>query len=66
MAVETPSALTSMTHLHDGAPMRWQVVPDRQAICRSDDDTLMGIFGSGYTRHQYREWLLNHGGGPAG
>ncbi len=42
MAVETPSALTSMTHLHDGAPMRWQVVPDRQAICRSDDDNVLG------------------------
>jgi len=34
------------------------VLPDRQAICRSDDHTLMGIFGPGYTRHQYREWLL--------
>jgi len=38
--------------------MRWAVVEDRQAICRSDDDTVMGIFGLGYARHQYREWLL--------
>ncbi|MDP9466146.1 MAG: hypothetical protein M3P31_02725 [Actinomycetota bacterium] len=49
----------SMTHLsEDGQPRRWTVVPDRQAICRSDDDTVMGIFGPGYVRHQYREWLL--------
>ena len=38
--------------------MRWTVVEDRQAICRSDDDSVMGIFGTGYVRHQYREWLL--------
>ena len=57
VAVETPSGLAGLTHSHDGAPMRWQVVPDRQAICRSDDDTVLGIFGPGYTRHQYREWL---------
>jgi len=58
VAVETPCGLAGMTHSHYGAPMRWQVVKDRQAICRSDDDTVMGIFGPGYTRHQYREWLL--------
>jgi len=58
VAVETPSGMAGLTHSRYGGPMRWQVVPDRQAICRSDDDTLMGIFGSGYTRHQYREWLL--------
>jgi phage/plasmid-like protein (TIGR03299 family) len=35
-------------------------VEDKQAICRSDDNTgkVMGIFAPGYTRHQYREWLL--------
>ena len=42
-------------------PARWAVVEGRQAICRSDDSTgaVMGIFGPGYTRHQYREWLLS-------
>ena len=37
------------------------MVDGRQAICRSDDSTgaVMGIFGPGYTRHQYREWLLS-------
>jgi len=42
-----------MSHLgEEGTPARWTVVPDRQAICRSDDTTgaVMGIFGPGYTR----------------
>ena len=35
-------------------------VPGRQAICRSDDTTgqVLGIFGDGYVRHQYRDWLV--------
>ncbi len=59
LAVELEADRASMTHLSkDGQPRLWAVVADRQAICRSDDDTVMGIFGPGYTRHQYREWLL--------
>ncbi len=61
LAVEVPADLQSMTHLSDdGTPVRWAPVADRQAICRSDDTTgaVMGIFGPGYTRHQYGEWLL--------
>jgi phage/plasmid-like protein (TIGR03299 family) len=58
VAVETPSGLAGLTHSHYGAPMRWAVVQDRQAICRSDDHSVLGIFGPGYARHQYREWLL--------
>jgi hypothetical protein len=61
IAVEVPTSVDSMTHLTaDGTPARWAVVEDRQAICRSDDDTgaVMGIFAPGYTRHQYAEWLL--------
>ena len=58
LAVELPAAVVDATHWEGGLPRRWAVVPDRQAICRSDDDTLLGIFGPGYTRHQYREWLL--------
>jgi len=59
LAVEVEADRASMTHLSkDGQPRRWAVVADRQAICRSDDHTVMGIFGPGYTRHQYREWLL--------
>ena len=58
-AVELDADLETVTHLSDdGSPKRWAVVPDKQAICRSDDGTVMGIFGPGYTRHQYREWLL--------
>jgi len=59
LAVEVEADRASITHLSkDGQPRSWAVVADRQAICRSDNDTLMGIFGPGYTRHQYREWLL--------
>jgi len=60
LAVEVPADPQSMTHQgDDGTPETWAPVTDRQAICRSDDDTVMGIFGPGYTRHQYREWLLS-------
>ena len=62
LAVETPSSPQVMTHLDElDRPARWAVVEGRQAICRSDDTTgaVMGIFGPGYTRHQYREWLLS-------
>ena len=48
-----------MTHLDPlGSPARWVQVDDRQAICRSDTDAVMGIFATGYVMHQYREWLL--------
>ena len=60
LAVEVPSDLEAMSHLtEDGAPARWVVIEDRQAICRSDDDRVMGIFSSGYERHQYAQWLLS-------
>jgi phage/plasmid-like protein (TIGR03299 family) len=59
LAVELDADLETVTHLSDdGGPKRWAVVPEKQAICRSDDDRVMGIFGPGYVRHQYREWLL--------
>jgi phage/plasmid-like protein (TIGR03299 family) len=61
LAVEVPASVTTATHSRLGLPMKWEVVPERQAICRSDTDdgTVMGIFGPGYTRHQYDEWLLS-------
>ncbi len=43
--------------VHDDV-LSWEVIPDRQAIVRSDTQTVMGIFGPGYARHQYAEWLL--------
>lgn len=61
LAVETPATPGTMTHINDdGYPMRWAVVADRQAICRSDDlrGQPMGIFKPGYVMHQYEEWLL--------
>jgi len=58
LAVEVPAQVVDATHWESGLPMRWTVVEDRQAICRSDDDSVLGIFGTGYVRHQYREWLL--------
>jgi phage/plasmid-like protein (TIGR03299 family) len=32
--------------------------PGRQAIARSDNDHVMGIFTDGYEKHPYDEWLL--------
>lgn len=59
VAVEVPADLETMTHLgDDGAPMRWAVEEDRQAITRSDTDLVMGLFKSGYVAHQYDQWLL--------
>jgi phage/plasmid-like protein (TIGR03299 family) len=61
LAVEVSTDVQSMTHLSaDGTPVRWMEVADKQAICRSDDTggAVMGIFGPGYTRHQYSDWLL--------
>lgn len=61
VAVETPADIMTMTHLdQEGRPVRWAVLADRQAICRSDDTTgtLMGLFKDGYVMHQYDQWLL--------
>jgi len=59
LAVEVPADVATMSHLSvDGDPVRWVLVPDRQAICRSDTNQFMGIFGTGYVRHQYDRWLL--------
>lgn len=59
VAVEQPADLTSMTYLDAGGqPVRWEPVSGRQAITRSDNDHVMGIFADGYERHQYSEWLL--------
>ena len=35
-------------------------VPDRQAILRSDNGHVMGIFSDGYEPHPYVEWLINN------
>lgn len=62
LAVEVPAELETMTHLNvAGTPARWEVVQDKQAIARSDEPggTVMGIFAPGYTRHQYKEWLVH-------
>jgi phage/plasmid-like protein (TIGR03299 family) len=59
VAVEVPADMDTMTHLSDeGAPMRWEVQVDRQAITRSDNHHLMGLFKDSYVPHQYAEWLL--------
>lgn len=59
VSVEVPATIDTMTHLSDeGEPMLWQRKRDRQAICRDDNDHVMGIFASGYTMHQYDQWLL--------
>ena len=61
LAVEVAADVHTMTHLtDDGSPARWVSLNDKQAICRSDDTAgaVMGIFGPGYSCHQYDEWLL--------
>jgi phage/plasmid-like protein (TIGR03299 family) len=59
IAAEQPADLSTMTHLgHDGQPARWAPVEGRQAIVRSDNNHVMGIFAEGYERHPYDEWLL--------
>ena len=59
IAVEIPADPSTMTHIDDaGAPMAWQPIPARQAITRSDTNTVLGIFGDSYQRHQYDAWLL--------
>lgn len=35
-------------------------VDDRKAVYRSDNGHVMGIHGSGYTPHSYREWLVEN------
>jgi len=37
-------------------------IPDRQAIVRSDNGDVLGIFKSGYQPHQYQEWFLENVG----
>lgn len=59
IAAEQPADLSTMTHLDpSGQPARWVSVEGKQAIVRSDNDHVMGIFAEGYERHQYDEWLL--------
>lgn len=61
VAVEFPADVDTMTHLNDaGEPVRWVVQEDRQAIARSDRDTVLGMFKGGYKIHQYSEWLLKN------
>ena len=60
VAVEVPATIEDMTHLSDdGQPVRWDVQTDRQAIVRSDNAFVMGLFKSGYEPHQIKAWLLD-------
>jgi phage/plasmid-like protein (TIGR03299 family) len=59
LAVQVPTDLTSMTHIdQSGQPVQWRAIEGRQAICRSDNDHVMGIFSDGYAAHQYDDWLV--------
>ncbi len=65
VAFEEPCDVSEMTHLAsglpdipDGTPVRWVVQTGVQGISRSDTQQRLGIFGDGYTRHQYSEWLI--------
>lgn len=59
IAVQLPADLDTMSHLDEyGVPVLWEQIEDRQAICRSDNDHVMGIFKEHYTPHQYDNWLI--------
>ncbi|KAE8765559.1 DUF932 domain-containing protein [Georgenia thermotolerans] len=61
IAVERPADARTMTHESPkGEPMRWMVVPGRQAIVRSDrrDGHVLGVFTDAYVPHPYTEYLL--------
>lgn len=59
IAAQVPSTPELMSHLDDdGLPVRWALIDGRQAITRSDTESVMGIFTAGYERHQYDQWLL--------
>lgn len=59
IAVQLPGDLDTMSHLDEfGVPALWSTIEDRQAICRSDNDRVMGIFSNGYAPHQYDDWLV--------
>lgn len=59
VAVELPATIETMTHLDENnLPVRWTVQTDRQAIVRDDTFNVMGLFKTGYTPHQYEQWLI--------
>lgn len=59
VAVDVPADLETMDHLNEyDVPAKWVTLADKQAICRSDNDHVMGIFSSAYDMHQYDQWLL--------
>lgn len=52
--------LTAADGIDDtGQAITYAPVPDRQAIVRSDTGAVLGLFSTGYSIHQYREWLLD-------
>ncbi|NLT55136.1 MAG: DUF932 domain-containing protein [Actinomycetales bacterium] len=60
VAVQLPATAETATDVDaHGRAIRWAIQDDRQAICRSDTDAVLGIFKTGYTAHQYEQWLLN-------
>lgn len=59
IAVELPADLDTAIHIDQlGTPGRWSTIPNRRAICRSDNHHVMGIFKDGYVPHQYDKWLI--------
>ena len=57
--VQEPATLETATTMDaNGAWWRTVPIPGRQAIVRSDNNHVMGVFTDGYVIHQYEEWLL--------
>ncbi|MFI6326510.1 DUF932 domain-containing protein [Nonomuraea sp. NPDC050556] len=52
-------ALSRPIYVEDPVTGGLAEIPERQAIVRSDDGHVMGIFSDGYQPHPYRQWLLD-------
>ncbi|MGP3916331.1 DUF932 domain-containing protein [Nonomuraea sp. 10N515B] len=51
-------ALSRAIYVDDPVTGGLSEIPERQAIVRSDNGYVMGIFSDSYEPHPYREWLL--------
>lgn len=60
-ALETPLLTRVVVETPEGDVVQQEITdPDRKVIIRSDTHDILGVFKSGYTPHQYDEWLLNN------
>lgn len=59
--VNVPCGMDDATGMDaNGNPFRTVVLEDRKAIARDDTFDVFGLFKSGYSAHQYRQWLVEN------